>query len=64
MMGKKKLKKLLKALAADLLIAANDLSLRHREDCVSVEKAREIARKLRDVATSLAEVAYDIDEEV
>jgi hypothetical protein len=62
MIGRKKLRKELRAVAAELLLVANELALRPRGDCVSAEEARDLANRIREVAGRVAVAAYELEE--
>ncbi len=62
MIGRKKVRKELRAVAAELLVVANELALRPRGDCVSTEEARELASRIREAAGKVAVVAYELEE--
>jgi len=61
-LGRKKARKMLRQAAADLLLVANELALRPRGDCVSAEEAKELANRIRDAASRVAIVAYELEE--
>ena len=63
MIGRKKVRKALRGAAAELLLVANELSIRPRGSEVSAEKARELADRIRRVAGGLAILAYELVEE-
>ncbi len=62
MIGRKKVRKELRAAAAELLVVANELALRPRGDCVSTEEARELANRIREAAGKVAVIAYELEE--
>ena len=63
MIGRKKARKTLRAAAAELLMIANELSMRPRGLVLSAEEARELANRIRRAAGEVAVVAYELDEE-
>ena len=63
MIGRKKARKLLRGTAAELLLVANELSIRPRGLEVSAEEARELAERIRRVAGDLAILAYELEGE-
>ena len=63
MIGRKKVRKALRGMAAELLLVANELSIRPRGSEVSTEEAREMANRIRRVAGDLAILAYELVEE-
>jgi len=63
MISRKKLKKTLRAAAAELLMVANELAVRPRGLSLSSEEARELANRVREVASDIAIVAYELHEE-
>jgi hypothetical protein len=63
MIGRKKTRKLLRGAAAELLLVANELSIRPRGLEVPAEEARELADRIRRVAGDLAILAYELVEE-
>jgi hypothetical protein len=63
MIGRKKARKLLRGAAAELLLVANELSIRPRGLEVSSEEARELADRIRRIAGDLAILAYELEEE-
>ncbi len=62
MIGRKKARKALRAAAAELLMIANELSLRPRGLALSAEEARELANRIRQAAGEVAVVAYELEE--
>jgi len=61
--GRRKAKKTLRAAAAELLMVANELAVRPRGLSLSVEEARELADRIRLVASDIAIVTYELEEE-
>jgi hypothetical protein len=62
MIGRKKARKMLRQAAAELLMIANELAFRPRGLAPSSEEARELANRIRRVASDVAIVAYELDE--
>ena len=61
-MSRRKVKKTLRAAAAELLIIASELAVRPRGLSLSAEEARELADRIRQVAGDIAIVAYELKE--
>ncbi len=62
MIGRKKVRKALRAVAAELLMVANELGMRPRGLALSAEEARELADRIRRAAGEVAIVAYELEE--
>ncbi len=62
MIGRKKARKALRRAAAELLMVANELAVRPRGVGLSYEEARELADRIRQAASEVAVVAYELDE--
>ena len=62
MIGRKRARKMLRAAAAELLMIANELSMRPRGLALSGEEARELADRIRRAAGEVAIVAYELNE--
>jgi stalled ribosome rescue protein Dom34 len=63
MIGRKKVRKMLRQAAAELLMVANELAVRPRGLALSSEEARELADRIRQAAGNVAIVAYEMDDE-